>query len=79
MSTKIQLDAVSGNFTIQVRDRSIVVTSVDLRDAGPVVIIQPVNWRLYTGVGVGLGVGLLLVIILTITLGVALYTYRRYI
>lgn len=78
MSTKIQADVASGHFAIRVQDNSIVVTSVELRDAGPVVIVQPVNWRLYTGLGVGLGVGLLLVIILAVTLGAALYGYRRY-
>lgn len=73
------MDASSGTFVITVQDISVVVASAELANSGPVVIVQPVNWRLYTGIGAGLGAVLLLVIVVTITMGVVLYMYRRYV
>ena len=78
---KVQEDVSSSSFTVTVQDSTVTVTAIEIRDAGPEVVIhdivQPVNWRLYTGVGVGLGVGLLLVVVIAVILGAALYTYKK--
>lgn len=77
MSLRIQADATNGPFEVTVNSSAVVVTAVEIRNTGPVLVVEPVNWKLYAGLGAGLGVGLILVVAIAIILGVALYTYKR--
>ena len=77
VSIKIQADATANGFELTVQGGSVVATAVEIRETGPVLVVEPVNWRLYAGLGAGLGVGLILVIVIAIILGMALYTYKR--
>lgn len=79
MSVRIKEEASNTSLSLRVQGRVVVVTSVTIRDSGPVVVVQPPNLRLYAGLGGGLGAGLLLVVVVAVILGVVVYMYRRYV